>query len=151
MKIFDPFSYCECRYLINGFLSAQFPPMRHYFPRWKQDGHWRGKNYNGDTTFYSIPASVWNCWIFPKWPISKYSKYSKLMNIFPIGTRAQAKKVATTEFAAAEKKSENGKFLIKVIKDKEGVLKLETIPLVLMKWFQKWKVLWRFCKTRFSW
>ena len=146
MKIFDPFSYCECRYLINGFLSAQFPPMRHYFPRWKQDGHWRGKNYNGDTTFYSIPAdysqnnqylniqSIQNWWIF-----------------FPIGTRAQAKKVATTEFAAAEKKSENGKFLIKVIKDKEGVLKLETIPLVLMKWFQKWKVLWRFCKTRFSW
>ena len=38
------------------------------------------------------------------------------MNIFPIGTRAQAKKVATTEFAAAEKKSENGKFLIKTIK-----------------------------------
>ena len=75
MKIFDPFSYCECRYLINGFLSAQFPPMRHYFPRWKQDGHWRGKNYNGDTTFYSIPASVWNCWIFPP------PKYLNIQNI----------------------------------------------------------------------
>ena len=89
-----------------------------------------------------------------------YSQNNQYLNIqsiqkwwifFPIGTRAQAKKVATTEFAAAEKKSENGKFLIKAIKDKEGVLKLETIPLVLMKWFQKWKVLWRFCKTRFSW